>query len=206
MSVKKPHQKGGRFEGELCRVFSKWLTYDKRDDVFYKTSGSGGRATQRQKLQKQTAFSAGDMSFNDPIGKPFIEYFLVEIKRGYNTNVIFNSLIDKDHSKTKTPLIIDWFKKANQERSQNNRKAVMLLMRRDYARTLVVLKYQEYKKFQSSFNNRYKLSNYAILNLQKEYRLTLIAIPLDTFLRWFKPKKFLGVYKQWKELRTKRPT
>ena len=204
MSTKKPQQKGGRFEGELCRLFSKWFTHGKRDDVFYKTSGSGGRATHRQRLQKQTAFSAGDMSFTDSIGQPFIVYFLVEIKRGYNSRVVFNNLIDKDSKQM--PLIVEWFKKANKERSQNRRKAVMLLMRRDYAKTLVVSQHQEYKAFRSSFDNRYRLSNYMILNLQKEYNLTLIVIPLDTFLQWLKPKKFLGVYNQWKKLRGSKPT
>ncbi len=78
--------KGFDFEREIVKLFSLWWTQDldePRDDIFYKTSGSGARHTSRMKKGISTYNSAGDMGFLDPLGKPFIEKFLVEMKRGY---------------------------------------------------------------------------------------------------------------------------
>jgi len=77
--------KGGDYEREVCKQFSLWWSDGKRDDIFWRTAGSGGRATIRAKSKIATANSSGDMCYLDDIGKPFIDYFLPEIKRGYTS-------------------------------------------------------------------------------------------------------------------------
>lgn len=72
--------KGGAFEREMAVAFSLWWTDGERDDVFWRTQGSGGRATNRAKQGKKTKFQYGDMTFTDPIGKPLIEYASFEFK------------------------------------------------------------------------------------------------------------------------------
>lgn len=74
--------KGGDFEREICKKLSAWWTYDDRDDVFWRSSQSGGRATVRFRKGKRTAGSYGDITALDPIGEPLMQLFTIELKRG----------------------------------------------------------------------------------------------------------------------------
>jgi len=77
--------KGGNYERQVCKELSLWWTNGERDDIFWRTAGSGGRSTARRKKKKSTANAAGDIRYDDALGKPFIDYFLCEIKRGYTS-------------------------------------------------------------------------------------------------------------------------
>lgn len=78
--------KGSCFERELCKQLSLWWTKGlglvPRDDIFWRSSQSGGRATQRAKSGKTTFGSYGDIAFVDPIGAPLLKLFTIELKRG----------------------------------------------------------------------------------------------------------------------------
>lgn len=77
--------KGAQFEREMCKAFSLWWTKGKRDDIFWRTSNSGGRATARAKKSLETKWQYGDMGFIDPIGESLIHTVVFEFKRGYQT-------------------------------------------------------------------------------------------------------------------------
>ena len=78
--------KGSSFEREICKQLSTWWSKGiegaARDDVFWRSSQSGGRATQRAKFGKRTSGSYGDINAVDPIGQPLLRYFTFELKRG----------------------------------------------------------------------------------------------------------------------------
>lgn len=74
--------KGSSFEREICKRLSKWWTYDSRDDVFWRSSMSGGRSTVRFRRGLRTAGGDGDICALDPIGQPLLSLFTVELKRG----------------------------------------------------------------------------------------------------------------------------
>lgn len=74
--------KGADYEREICKRLSRWWTYDSRDDVFWRSSQSGGRATVRFRKGQTTAGSYGDICALDPIGEPLLKVFTVELKRG----------------------------------------------------------------------------------------------------------------------------
>lgn len=79
-------KKGGAFEKEIAKQLSLWWTQTfkkPRDDIFYKSTGSGNRATIRMKKNIKTANSYGDITILDPIGLPVLRLFLIECKRGY---------------------------------------------------------------------------------------------------------------------------
>lgn len=78
-------QKGSQFERDLCRMFSLWWTGGERDDVFWRTPGSGAMATTRTKKDLQTSGLYGDMTSTDPAGQRLIDLVTFEFKRGYNT-------------------------------------------------------------------------------------------------------------------------
>lgn len=74
--------KGSKFERKICKVLSKWWTGGERDDVFWRSSQSGGRATRRAKKGKKTYGSYGDIAAVDPIGEPLLKLFTIELKIG----------------------------------------------------------------------------------------------------------------------------
>jgi hypothetical protein len=74
--------KGADFERTICKRLSLWWTYGDRDDVFWRSSQSGGRATIRHRKGKRTAGSYGDITALDPIGEPLTQLFTIELKRG----------------------------------------------------------------------------------------------------------------------------
>lgn len=78
-----PGGKGGNHERALCRRFSLWLTDDERDDIFWRTGGSGGRAKRRGRMGRSTYGQSGDMGATDPLGDPFLRVICPEFKRGY---------------------------------------------------------------------------------------------------------------------------
>lgn len=76
--------KGSEFERKICKQLGLWWTNGKRDDVFWRSSQSGGRATVRSRQGKSTYGSYGDITALDPIGNPLLKLWTFELKRGYN--------------------------------------------------------------------------------------------------------------------------
>ncbi len=86
--------KGSAFERDFCKQLSLWWTEGRRDDVFWRTAGSGAMATSRGKHQRKTFGQYGDVQATDPIGQPLIDLFHFELKRGYSYHTI-QDLLDK---------------------------------------------------------------------------------------------------------------
>jgi hypothetical protein len=77
------HAKGAAFERDICRQLSLWWTSQQRDDIFWRTPQSGGRATHRAQKNKGTAGHYGDIMAVDPIGNPLLKFMTFELKHGY---------------------------------------------------------------------------------------------------------------------------
>ncbi|MDR0392078.1 MAG: hypothetical protein LBH59_09235 [Planctomycetaceae bacterium] len=132
----KSSSKGSAFEREVCRKLSLWWTHNERDDVFWRASQSGGRATTRSKRGKSTANSAGDVAYLDAIGKPLLDDVCIEIKRGYTAQSDTTGLIDM-LPLNRQPLLYKFIEQA--KKSQQNAGAMywMLIQKRD-KRELIV--------------------------------------------------------------------
>ncbi len=76
-------RKGSKFEREICVKLSQWWTNGERDDIFWRTGGSGGRAKIRGRRGKDTKNQHGDICALDPIGQPLIDLITFELKNGY---------------------------------------------------------------------------------------------------------------------------
>lgn len=82
--MKNPKQKGAEFERTVCKKLSMWASGMLREDLFWRSAMSGGRATfetrksreQKGKLSNQ----AGDVSSISEIGMPLVETFFLEAK------------------------------------------------------------------------------------------------------------------------------
>ncbi len=134
---KKPgsgQKKGKRFEKEIAKELSLWWTNNKRNDIFYLTSGSGSRFTIRKKSGQDTANSSGDIGLLDPIGQPFLNLFQIEVKRGYTDDLDLLSIID---GKDQKYLIFDWIEKAIHEQQEAKKKEILLIIKRDRKEKIV---------------------------------------------------------------------
>ena len=97
----KGHDKGSAFERKISKELSLWWTSGKRDDIFYRTSQSGGRATTRSKQSKDTFGQYGDIQAADPIGQPLMDLVSIELKTGYKGACMLDVL---EKTKTQHPL------------------------------------------------------------------------------------------------------
>lgn len=109
--------KGGTFENEVCKKLSLWFSEGKRDDLFTRSDGSGGRFTRRIKKGKDTANQGGDISFCDPEGESLIRKWCIECKTGYSGK---NKIKDADGDIVKLP-IYQPAKKGEKKKSDDQR-------------------------------------------------------------------------------------
>jgi hypothetical protein len=72
--------KGAGWEREVSVLLSRWVSSGGQDDVYWRSSMSGGRATVGFRKGKQLGNQVGDLSCIDPIGQRFLNSFAVEAK------------------------------------------------------------------------------------------------------------------------------
>jgi len=75
--------KGAEFERKISKQLSLWWSNGERDDIFWRSQQSGGRATIRRKKELTTANQEGDLTAMHPMGQPLIDLISIELKCGY---------------------------------------------------------------------------------------------------------------------------
>lgn len=129
--------KGSAFEREIANKLSLWWTEGERDDIFWRSDNSGGRATMRRKAGKLTEGQAGDITYRDPIGKPLIDVFNIEAKTGYaqksknktGETVTNWSLLDLIDSNQKDPVFLKFWRQSSEEAEVTNREPILIFRR-----------------------------------------------------------------------------
>lgn len=84
--------KGSPFEREIARRLSLWWSDGQAEDWFWRTAGSGGRATNRAKQGKATANGGGDICAQTKEAQNLLDLVTFELKRGYNTATVSDLL------------------------------------------------------------------------------------------------------------------
>jgi len=77
--------KGSNFEREFSKLLSLWFSEGESDSLFWRSSQSGGRATNREKSGLKTKGQYGDISAIVPEGQPLVDLVSIELKNGYNS-------------------------------------------------------------------------------------------------------------------------
>lgn len=72
--------KGAGWERQVCRDLSLGMSGGARDDLFWRSAMSGGRASVQFKRGKQNLTQTGDITAIDPLGAALTDKFLVECK------------------------------------------------------------------------------------------------------------------------------
>lgn len=124
--------KGNSWERNLAVHISLWWTKGVRDDVFYRSQNSGGRATARGKVGKKADLHCGDIAASDSEGEPLVKTLIFEAKKGYD-DVTIHSIID---GKKQSELIL-WFEKAETDMRRAGAYYWAVIHRRDYREPLL---------------------------------------------------------------------
>lgn len=187
-------KKGSAFERKFCKDLSLWWTFGVEDDVFWRTSGSGARATTRMKQGKKTADSYGDVGSIDTKGKPLTTTTLIELKRGYTGKkgkkgtrwISILDLIDiQDWHKLKTkPVLIEWWIEAEKQKEQAGRQRSFIVFRRDRRQGCIVMGSRVFKwltERRSAGKGRH--CRISILGYD------LVVVNLEDFFEWVDPRR-----------------
>lgn len=71
--------KGSAFERKICKLLSRWVSHGKRDDVFWRTAMSGGRATFMRRKGVNIR-QAGDICAVAGEGHALTDHWMIECK------------------------------------------------------------------------------------------------------------------------------
>lgn len=129
--------KGSQFERDVCRDLSLWWTEGERDDVFWRSSNSGGRATVRGRKGKRTHGQAGDIAATDPIGGPLLRLLTIEAKRGYSSQTLAD-LVDRPR-KAAQQTWESWIQQAHEAHVLSDSFSWMIVAQRDRRERIVLM-------------------------------------------------------------------
>ena len=121
--------KGSEFEREMCKKISLWWTHGQRDDVFWRSQNSGGRATVRGRKGQDTHGQAGDIAAVHPCGEPLLQTFAVELKRGYKTADPYRIL--DGPPKQKAQIWEDWIGQVQDSQALSGAPYWLIINKRD---------------------------------------------------------------------------
>ncbi len=178
--MSKKSLKGGQFERTVCKELSLWWTGNEHDDIFWRSSQSGGRATQRAKFGKRTINNSGDIAPTDSSGEPLTNYILFECKTGYKHKVDALKYIDSDGNVNE---LHEWWRKASQERGQADKVESMLIIKRYSKQVICVISL----KFMGLLENYNGLYPHSIINIKSGLQ-EIVCVNYIQFFKWLSPE------------------
>jgi len=123
--------KGSAYEREVCKALSLWVSHNKREDLFWRSAMSGGRATVGRRAGKDLAHHAGDISATHRLGHALTDQFYVECKRYADLKI--ESGVLRGVGK----LAAFW--KETCKQATIHKKLPMLIARQDQSSTLLII-------------------------------------------------------------------
>lgn len=123
--------KGSNYERKISKELSLWISDNKFDDLFWRTHGSGGRFTTRNKKNLTLEGQAGDItSTRSGISEEFLKVFCVEIKFYKDINIW--GLITKSNAG-----LLEFWEQASKQAKQSRRLPI-LIVKENYKPTLFI--------------------------------------------------------------------
>jgi len=176
--------KGGKFERDTSRKLSLWWSSGERDDLVWRTSGSGARSTQRKKMGKSTVNADGDLSPQDESIRPLFRLFSFELKKGYSDDLDIISIVDSKKKRKLDEFIVQT--KAAQERA--GVPYIMLIMERDRRDETVLIEDSFYRRREISI----LLSDLNYIKISIDLGIFYL-FKLDDFLKRITPNVIKGI-------------
>lgn len=119
--------KGGQFERETARELSLWASNGRSDDLLWRSSQSGGRATVRHRKGKTTQGHYGDLAPTCKAGEKILRVFTPECKTGYEACSLYNLL---DHCSGRSLQMQNFIKQAKDGQRMAGSKFWAIIQRR----------------------------------------------------------------------------
>lgn len=183
--------KGSLFERQTCKQLSLWWSGGRRDDIFWRTAGSGGRATNRAKVKKKTTGSYGDICAIDPYGAPLLDVFTFELKRGYSRHSAAD-LLDKQE-KSGLQEYEHWMLQAIQSSKQAGSAFWAIITRRDKRRSVI---FYPSKLDGDCFPTCAVVPMINLVTKIKDEEIVVTGILLDDFFKNFTPHRIREISKR----------
>lgn len=192
---KKKSDKGGPYEREICKELSVWWSSGRRNDIFWRTAGSGSRATIRDRQGLRTADSYGDIMATHESGKPLTKNFVISLKRGYTgekgkkniRHICILDLIDLNYGKKKgKPVLMEWWEELREDMRKGGRKHGMIIFRRDHRESVIAIEHEVFCRIREVKPCSYPLYHSGIS--LKVPPLDLQIISLKEFFYWCDPQ------------------
>lgn len=185
--------KGSVFEREICKALGRWWSGGERDDIFWRTAGSGGRATCRFRKGQSTAGQYGDVSAIDSIGEPLLQVFSIELKRGYSANS-FGDMFDFP-AKAKKQKWEVFYSQAKASAEASGARYWMLIWRRDRRKALVFMPLEVMMEVvPESFSSFPNIS--AAVPLYGDKMVEVSCCAFEDFLKLVKPQHIMKIWKE----------
>ncbi len=127
-------QKGGEYERVTCKQLSLWVTDGARDDIFWRSAMSGGRASVQFKKGKTNQTQSGDISAIDPLGAWIVENFILEIKSYKDLDVASGILNQKG-------LLYNFWVELKNKAAKINKKPI-LVAKQNRVKAIVVISFE----------------------------------------------------------------
>jgi len=145
--------KGGQFERDFAKALSLWWTKDERDDIFWRTAGSGARATVRTNKGQKTVGQYGDITATDPDGKILIDNILFELKNGYpeaEIEKLINYSSTKANAGIGTDLYSKWIMKCEKSCEASGIPGWMIVHKRSNREPIITMNIDAYLKISTN--------------------------------------------------------
>lgn len=121
--------KGSAFERQVCKDLSLWVTNGQKDDCFWRSAMSGGRATVQHRKGQDLSHVSGDICATHPDGYPLIENWFIECK--FYKDLGFKTLVTSGRG-----VVADFWGKAC-DQAQQHMKRPMLILKQNQLPALV---------------------------------------------------------------------
>lgn len=201
-------KKGPRHERNFAKRLSLWWTNGKRNDIFWRTSSSGARATVRAKQGLKTADSYGDIKAEHISGKPLTSQSIWSLKKGYSgkkgkKSLRWASILDiLDHPpKTKaSPAIVSWWRELLEIQHFTGKKNIFLVFKRDRKEEVIGMQQSTFQELENK-NGQYQ----GTFILLRDKMTSIVLITTSGFFSWAKPET-LGKQKQSRKIKRRRKT
>ena len=175
--------KGSSFERKLCKELSLWWTHGEREDVFWRSAGSGARATNAHRSGGSIANAEGDIVYSDAIGKPFTDFFCIELKTGYGDWSVMD-LLESNQKVTQ----FEKFWEQVSESALHCKAFPLLIYRKDRKNTIIAIEFEALEHLYSNEEAFQSLVDVPRVDLNIPYRLGRIYLyKLEDFLEAIKP-------------------
>jgi hypothetical protein len=115
-------QKGSEWERECCKRLSLWLTNGVRDDLFWRSAMSGGRATIQHRKGIANKTQVGDITAIDPLGEEMLlRHVVVECKFRKNVDMLASFLCKRGS-------LYGWWHKEVEKAYRVNRDPMVIVL------------------------------------------------------------------------------